>query len=116
MGDSDSRSRAFLERLVETLLAVGIDVYQIDHEDTNGQFEINFTYAEPLPMADMHTLFKQGVKEIAEQHGKAVTFMAKYAPGEAGNSCHIHMSLWKGGRNLFWVGNGSRVTNEASSS
>jgi glutamine synthetase len=52
-------------------------------------------------MADMHTLFKQGVKELAEQHGKAVSFMAKYAPSEAGNSCHIHMSLWKGGRNVF---------------
>ena len=49
-------------------------------------------------MADMHVLFKQGVKEIAEQHGKAVTFMAKYSPTEAGNSCHIHMSLWKSGK------------------
>ena len=42
-----------------------------------GRHEINFTHAEPLPMADMHVLFKQGVKEIAEQHGKAVTFMAR---------------------------------------
>lgn len=70
-------------------------------EWSRGQHEINFTYAEPLAMADMHVLFKQGVKEIAEQFGKAVTFMAKYAPAEAGNSCHIHMSLWKGGVNLF---------------
>jgi glutamine synthetase len=52
-------------------------------------------------MADLHVVFKQGIKEIAEQHGKAVSFMAKYAPTEAGNSCHIHMSLWKGGRNAF---------------
>lgn len=71
-------------------------------EWSRGQHEINFTYAEPLPMADMHVLFKQGVKEIAEQFGKSVTFMAKYAASEAGNSCHIHMSLWKGGKNLFW--------------
>ena len=71
-------------------------------EWSRGQHEINFNYDEPLPMADMHVLFKQGVKEIAEQHGKAVSFMAKYAPAEAGNSCHIHISLWKGGRNLFW--------------
>ena len=71
-------------------------------EWSRGQHEINFTYDQPLPMADMHVLFKQGVKEIAEQHGKAVSFMAKYAAQEAGNSCHIHMSLWKAGRSLFW--------------
>ena len=64
-----------------------------------GQHEINFIYAEPLAMADMHVLFKQGVKEIADQQGKAVTFMAKYSPTEAGNSCHIHLSLWRDGRN-----------------
>src|SRR5207249_9097917 len=71
-------------------------------EWSKGQHEINFIYDQPLPMADMHVLFKQGVKEMAEQNGKAVSFMAKYAPSEAGNSCHIHMSLWKGGRNMFW--------------
>jgi glutamine synthetase len=70
-------------------------------EWSRGQHEINFVYAEPLPMADLHVLFKHGVKEIAEQHGKAISFMAKFAPGEAGNSCHIHISLWRGGRNLF---------------
>lgn len=70
-------------------------------EWSRGQHEINFIYAEPLPMADLHVLFKQGVKEIADQFGKSVSFMAKYAPGEAGNSCHLHMSLWKNGRNLF---------------
>jgi glutamine synthetase len=52
-------------------------------------------------MADMHALFKQGIKEIADQHGKAVSFMAKYAPTEAGNSCHVHMSIWKGNKNAF---------------
>lgn len=76
-------------------------------EWSRGQHEINFTCAEPLPMADMHALFKQGIKEIAEQHGKAVSFMAKYAPSEAGNSCHIHLSLWQGGRNLFWQSQGT---------
>ena len=70
-------------------------------EWSKGQHEINFIYDQPLPMADMHVLFKQGVKEMAEQNGKSISFMAKYAPSEAGNSCHIHMSLWKGGANLF---------------
>jgi glutamine synthetase len=71
-------------------------------EWSRGQHEINFTHDEPLAMSDMHVLFKQGVRELASQHGKAVTFMAKYAPSEAGNSCHLHMSLWKDGRPAFW--------------
>ncbi len=67
-----------------------------------GQHEINFVYGDPLGVGDMHVVFKHGLKEIAEQHGKAVTFMAKYAANEAGNSCHIHISLWRGKTNLFW--------------
>ena len=70
-------------------------------EWSRGQHEINFIYTEPLAMADLHCLFKQGVKEIADQHGKCISFMAKYAPSEAGNSCHVHISLWKNGRNAF---------------
>ncbi len=73
-------------------------------EWSRGQHEINFVYSTPLEMADRHVIFKQGVKEIAEAHGKCVTFMAKYAATEAGNSCHIHSSLWGDGVNLFWDG------------
>ena len=53
-------------------------------------------------MADGHMVFKQGAKEIAEQHGKALSFMPKILASEAGNSCHIHISIAKGGDNLFW--------------
>jgi glutamine synthetase len=67
-----------------------------------GQHEINFIYTDPLRMADLHALFKQGVKEIAAQNGRSVTFMAKPSMTEPGNSCHIHCSLWKGPANLFW--------------
>jgi glutamine synthetase len=70
-------------------------------EWSRGQHEINFKYAEPVEMADRHVIFKQGVKEIAAQHGKSASFMAKYAPAEAGNSCHLHLSLWKDGLNAF---------------
>ena len=84
------------------MTAARVPVESSKGEWSRGQHEINFTYDEPLEMADRHVVFKHGVKEIADQHGKAVTFMAKYMPGEAGNSCHVHMSLWKGGRNLFW--------------
>jgi glutamine synthetase len=57
-------------------------------------------------MADMHVVFKQGIKEIAAQQNRAITFMAKPSMSEAGNSCHVHCSLWKDGRNAFWDENG----------
>ena len=66
-----------------------------------GQHEVNFVYDEPLPMADRHVFFKQGVKEIAAQHVKSITFMAKPRANEVGSSCHIHISLWRDGANLF---------------
>ncbi len=67
-----------------------------------GQHEINFVYDRPLEMADMHVVFKQGVKEIAAQQGRSITFMPKYSAKDAGNSCHIHTSIWRGDKNLFW--------------
>jgi glutamine synthetase len=70
-----------------------------------GQHELNFIYDQALPMADMHVVFKQGLKEIVAQHGKSVTFMAKPWATEVGSSCHIHVSLWKSGRNALWAGN-----------
>ncbi len=60
-----------------------------------GQEEINLQYAEALEMADRHSIYKNGAKEIAYLQGKAVSFMAKWDYGMAGNSCHIHSSLWK---------------------
>ncbi len=59
-----------------------------------GQEEINLRYAEALEMADRHVVYKNGVKEMAYLHGKAVTFMAKWREDLAGNSCHLHSSLW----------------------
>jgi glutamine synthetase len=68
-----------------------------------GQEEINLRYAEALEMADRHTLYKHGAKEIAHAEGSSVTFMAKYDMGAAGSSFHLHSSLWDraGRRNLF---------------
>jgi glutamine synthetase len=97
-----SRDEPQMRAIRNGMTAARVPVESSKGEWSRGQHEINFTYDEPLPMADMHVLFKQGVKEIADQHGKSVSFMAKYAPSEAGNSCHIHMSLWKNGRNAFW--------------
>ncbi|MEQ2009677.1 MAG: glutamine synthetase family protein [Limisphaerales bacterium] len=97
-----TRDEPLMRAIRNGMCAARVPVESSKGEWSRGQHEINFTCAAPLPMADMHVVFKQGVRELAEQHGKAVTFMAKYAPGEAGSSCHIHMSLWKGGKNLFW--------------
>ncbi len=92
-----------LFRSVRNLMAdAGVPVESSKGEWGRGQHEVNFTYGLPLELADIHTVFKQGVKELAAQHGKSVTFMAKPSMTEPGNSCHIHTSLWSGGRNLFW--------------
>jgi glutamine synthetase len=97
-----TRDEPLMRIIRNSMTAARIPIESSKGEWSRGQHEINFTYTEPLPMADMHVLFKQGIKEIADQNGKAISFMAKYAPSEAGNSCHIHISLWKNGRNLFW--------------
>ena len=60
-----------------------------------GQEEINLRYAEALEMADRHSIYKNGLKEMAWQRGKCVTFMAKWREDLAGNSCHVHSSLWR---------------------
>src|SRR5262249_21315945 len=96
-----TRDEPLMRAIRNGMTAARVPIESSKGEWSRGQHEINFIYDQPLPMADMHVLFKHGIKEIADQHGKAVSFMAKYAPSEAGNSCHVHMSMWKGGRNLF---------------
>jgi len=102
-----TRDEPLMRAIRNGMTAAGVPIESSKGEWSRGQHEINFLYADPLAMADMHVLFKQGIKEIAEQHGKAISFMAKYAPSEAGNSCHIHISIWKSAQSLFW---GSEAT------
>jgi len=85
------------------MTAARVPVESSKGEWGRGQHEVNFVYDQPLPMADGHVVFKQGVKEIAAQHGKSVSFMPKPWASEVGSSCHIHISLWQGGKNLFWA-------------
>jgi len=96
-----TRDEPLMRSVRNGMTAARVPIESSKGEWSRGQHEINFIYTDPLAMADMHVLFKQGMKEIADQQGKAVSFMAKYAPSEAGNSCHVHMSLWKGMRNVF---------------
>ena len=97
------RTRAVLDEMVEGLRAVGIDVYQIDHEDGNGQFEINFTYAEALKSADNFTFVKMAASEIAHKHGMIATFMPKPFSNRTGSGAHFHVSIGsKTEKNAFY--------------
>ncbi|HXJ60652.1 MAG TPA: glutamine synthetase family protein [Verrucomicrobiae bacterium] len=97
-----TRDEPILRAVRNGMSAAGVPVESSKGEWGRGQHEVNFVYDQPVPMADMHVVFKQGMKEIAAQYGKAVTFMPKLAASEVGSSCHIHISLWRGGRNAFW--------------
>ena len=81
-----------LDELTTSLRAVGIDVYQIDHEDANGQFEVNFTYADALNTADNFIFFKMAASEIARKHGMIATFMPKPFSNRTGSGAHFHIS------------------------
>jgi glutamine synthetase len=79
----------------------GVPVETSKGEWGRGQHEVNLRYAGALEMADRHAVFKQCLKEVADAMGLSVTFMAKFAADGAGSSCHIHLSLWRGGKNAF---------------
>ena len=97
-----SRSRAFLETFVDSLQKVGMDVYQIDHEDANGQFEINYTYSDALTSADRFTFVRMAAGEIANDMGMVCSFMPKPASDRTGNGMHFHLSICdESGKNLF---------------
>jgi glutamate---methylamine ligase len=92
-----------IREVCDAMLALGWGPYQNDHEDANGQFEMNWDYADALVTADRHAFFKYMVKTIAENHGLRATFMPKPFAGLTGNGCHAHISLWSpdGGTNVF---------------
>lgn len=79
----------------------GIPVENSKGEWGLGQHELNVRYSDALNMADRHTIFKHLCKEVADQIGVSVTFMAKPFAGQAGSSCHVHFSLWRGDKNGF---------------
>jgi glutamine synthetase len=97
------RSKVFIERLVDSLQQVGIDVYQIDHEDANGQFEVNFTYSDAVTTADRIVLIRMAAGEIARELGTICTFMPKPTSTRTGSGMHMHLSIAPidGDKNLF---------------
>ncbi|HEY9889888.1 MAG TPA: type III glutamate--ammonia ligase, partial [Candidatus Obscuribacterales bacterium] len=92
-----------IREICDGMLALGWGAYQNDHEDANGQFEMNWQYDDALVTADRHAFFKYMVKSIAERHGLRATFMPKPFPHLTGNGCHTHLSVWNRDRttNLF---------------
>jgi len=97
-----------ISEICDCMIEFGWGPYQNDHEDANGQFEMNWDYADCLTTADRHVFFKYMVKSIAEKHGLRATFMPKPFSNLTGNGCHAHVSLWdeSGSRNLFLDENG----------
>jgi glutamine synthetase type III len=89
--------------ICDAMVTLGWKPYQNDHEDANGQFEMNWEYDVALRTADRHAFFKFMVKSIAEKHGLRATFMPKPFVALTGSGCHAHVSLWtaKGDQNLF---------------
>lgn len=97
-----------IKEICDSMIALGWSPYQNDHEDANGQFEMNWEYDMCLRTADKHAFFKFMVKSIAEKHGLRATFMPKPFPDLTGNGCHAHVSLWstRTGDNVFEDGRG----------
>ena len=92
-----------ISEICDCMIALGWNPYQNDHEDANGQFEMNWDYDDALVTADRHVFFKYMVKSIAEKHGLRATFMPKPFLNLTGNGCHAHVSVWdkSGKKNLF---------------
>ena len=90
-----------ITEICDAMLSIGWCPYQNDHEDANGQFEMNWQFDHALVTADRHAFFKFMVKSVAEKHGLRATFMPKPFPDLTGSGCHAHVSLWRGDDNLF---------------
>lgn len=97
-----------ISEICDAMQTLGWGPYQNDHEDANGQFEMNWEYDDTLLTADRHAFFKYMVKSIAEKHGLRATFMPKPFENLTGNGCHAHISVWSpdGATNLFHDDNG----------
>jgi len=92
-----------ISEICDCMITLGWGPYQNDHEDANGQFEMNWDFDDALVTADRHVFFKYMVKAIAEKHGLRATFMPKPFSNLTGNGCHAHVSVWDktGKKNLF---------------
>ncbi len=95
------RQAAFLHELMSSLTACGLRVFQVDHEDAHGQYEVNFLHADALASADHLMLFKLAAQALAERHGAVFSMMPKPFANQPGSGMHFHASLWEGERCAF---------------
>jgi len=96
-----------ITEICDSMLELGWKPYQNDHEDANGQFEMNWEFDDALLTADRQVFFKYMAKSIAEKHGLRATFMPKPFVHLTGNGCHMHVSMWRGSENAFVGENGN---------
>ena len=106
-----------IREICDYMLDLGWGPYQNDHEDANGQFEMNWEFADALVTADRHSFFKFMTKSVAEKHGLRATFMPKPIEGLTGNGCHAHISVWDAAgaaakHNIFATDKGEGPTGE----
>ena len=90
------RQHDFLAQLAAGLNGCGLDVFQIDHEDAHGQYELNFMHADALTSADNLMLFKMAAQALAEKNGMVFSMMPKPFANQPGSGLHFHVSLWDG--------------------
>ncbi len=98
-----STATSYLRKMMDAMSGLGWEPYQSDHEDGNGQYEINFAYSDALTTADRYTFFKMMASEFAHEIGAIATHMAQPFTGRVGNGGHIHYHLADSltGQNLF---------------
>ena len=96
-----TRNLDFVSEVSRNVTALGWDNYATDHEDANGQFEQNFEFDDALVTCDRAVFFRYMVEAMAQERGLIATFMPKPFAHLTGNGCHLHMSLWKDGSNVF---------------
>lgn len=103
-----------ISEICDTMHGLGWNPYQNDHEDGNGQFEMNWGYADCITTANRHAFFKFMVRSLAEKHGLRASFMPKPFSGLTGNGCHMHFSLWDttGKQNVFMDAKGEAGLSE----
>ena len=102
------RRYELIKEICDAMIEMGWGPYQNDHEDANGQFEMNWDYTNCLQTADRHVFFKYMVKSLAEKHSLRATFMPKPFEKLTGNGCHAHVSLWQDKKNVF-LDNGDKL-------
>ena len=96
------RQYDLIRAICDSMIMLGWGPYQNDHEDANGQFEMNWDFSNCLQTADRHVFFKFMVRTLAEKKGLRATFMPKPFLNKTGNGCHAHLSVWnKKGKNIF---------------